>query len=73
MSTAEILFKQYQVLPPRIRRELKNLIDQEEQDDEKVPVIEQIREGMKEVRLVRQGKLQAKTLSEVLNELDDES
>lgn len=70
MSTAQILFKQYQALPPRIRRELKELIDEEEEDN--VPVIEQIREGMKEIKLIRQGKLKAKSADDFLAELRSE-
>jgi hypothetical protein len=72
MRTAQILFEQYKVLPPRVRRELKELIDEDEAD-EKVPLIEQIREGMNEIRLIKQGKLQAKTLDEVLKEIADEA
>lgn len=37
MKTAQILFEQYKVLPPRVRRELKELINQEE-DEEKMPL-----------------------------------
>lgn len=70
MSTAQILFKQYQVLPPRIRRELKELIDEAEEDN--VPVIEQIRAGMNEIKLIRQGKLQAKSADDFLAELRNE-
>ena len=72
MSTAQILFEQYKVLPPRIKRELKTLINQEA-EEEKVPLREQIRQGMKEIRLVKEGKLQAQTLSELLKEMQDEA
>ncbi|HEY0110830.1 MAG TPA: hypothetical protein VGB67_14420 [Fibrella sp.] len=72
MSTAQILFEQYKVLPPHIKRELKTLINQEA-EEEKVPLREQIRHGMKEIRLVKEGKLQAQTLSELLKEMQDEA
>ncbi len=72
MSTAQILFEQYKVLPPRIKRELKTLINQEEAD-EHVPLREQIRQGMKEVRLINEGKLQAKSADELLKEIQDEA
>ncbi|MBO0930002.1 hypothetical protein [Fibrella aquatilis] len=71
MSTAQILFEQYKVRPPRIRRELKTLIDQEAAD-EKVPLREQIRQGMREVRLVKEGKLKAQSLGEFLADLSKE-
>lgn len=71
MNTAQILFEQYKVLPPRVRRELKELINQEE-DEEKVPLREQIREGLKEIRLIQEGKLQAKSADEFLAELKKE-
>jgi hypothetical protein len=60
------------VLPPRIKRELKTLINQEA-EEEKVPLREQIRQGMKEIRLIKEGKLQAQTLSELLKEMQDEA
>ena len=66
MSTAQILFEQYKVLPPRIQRELKTLINQEEAD-EHVPLREQIRQGMKEIRLIKEGKLEAKSPDDFLN------
>lgn len=72
MTTAQVLFEQYKVLPPRIRHELKELINEDE-EDEKVPLLEQIRQGMKEVRLIKDGKLKAKSLSEVLQEIRDEA
>lgn len=71
MSTAQILYEQYKVLPPRLQRELKKLIN-EDDEEEKVPLLDQIREGMKEIRLIKDGKLKAKTLREVLDELDNE-
>ena len=70
MNTVQILFEQYKVLPPRVRRELKELINQEE--EERVPLREQIREGLKEIRLVREGKLQAKSADKFLAELRKE-
>lgn len=71
MNTVQILFEQYKVLSPLVRRELKELINQEEAE-ERVPLREQIREGLEKIRLVREGKLQAKTLSELLKEISDE-
>jgi hypothetical protein len=71
MTTAQVLFEQYKVLPPRIRHELKELIN-EGDEDEKVPLREQIRQGMKEIRLIKDGKLKAKSADEFLAELREE-
>ena len=68
MSTVQILFKQYKVLPPRIQRELKSLIDQKRAD-----VKVSLREGTREVRLVKEGKLEAQTLGDLLKEIDSEA
>ena len=72
MSTAHILFEQYKVLPSRIQRELKTLINQDK-DDEPIPLREQIRQGLREVRLIKEGKLKAKSLSELLEEIRNEA
>lgn len=72
MSTVHILFEQCKVLPSRIQRELKTLINRDE-DDEPVPLREQIRQGLREVRLIKEGKLKAKSLSELLEEIRDEA
>lgn len=72
MTTAQILFEQYKVLPSRVKRELKEMIIQEEAEDV-VPLKDQIKEGLKEIKLIKQGKLKAKTLDQVLTELEDEA
>ncbi|OIN61101.1 hypothetical protein [Arsenicibacter rosenii] len=72
MTTAQILFEQYKVLPSRVKRELKEMIIQEEAEDI-VPLKDQIKEGLKEIKLIKQGKLKARTLDQVLTELEDEA
>ena len=72
MSTAHVLFEQYKVLPSRIQRELKTLINQDK-DEEPIPLREQIRQGLWEVRLIKEGKLKAKSLSELLEEIRNEA
>ncbi len=67
MSRAQILFEQYKVLPPRIRRELKELIDKDQAED-KIPVIEQIRAGMREARLIKESRVKPKLAREFLAE-----
>jgi hypothetical protein len=52
MTTAQVLFEQYKVLPPRIQHELKQLI-QEEMIEEPVPLREQIRKGVSEIKLIK--------------------
>ncbi len=72
MSTAQILFEQYKVLPRKVKKELKSLIDEEE--NEKVEVsVKHLREGLKELKLVLSGQAQATPIEELLKELENES
>jgi hypothetical protein len=66
MSTAQIIYEQYKVLPKKVRNELIELIIGEE--EEKEPLIEQIAQGLREVKLIREGKLKALTLADVFDE-----
>ena len=67
MSTAQIIYEQYKVLPKKVQKELKSLIISEI-EEEKVPLIEQIAQGLREVKLIREGKLKALTLADVFDE-----
>nr|WP_293844903.1 hypothetical protein [uncultured Arsenicibacter sp.] len=71
MTTAQILFEQYKVLPSRVKRELKEMIIQEEAEDV-VPLKDQIKEGLKEIKLIKEGKLKAKSADVFLAELRQE-
>jgi hypothetical protein len=66
MSTAQIIYEQYKVLPKKVRNELIELIIGEE--EEKEPLIEQIAQGLREVKLIREEKLKALTLADVFDE-----
>jgi hypothetical protein len=72
MSTAQILFEQYKVLPKKIKKQLKTLIEEEETEyvDISLPAL---MEGVKEMKLVLSGKSEATPLEEFLKELENES
>lgn len=67
MSTAQIIHEQYKVLPKKVQNELKSLINSEN-DEENVRLIEQVTQGLREVKLIREGKLKALTLADVFDE-----
>ena len=67
MSTAQIIYEQYKVLPKKVQNELKSLINSEN-EEENVPLIEQVAKGLREVKLIREGKLKALTLADVFDE-----
>lgn len=68
MSTAPIIYEQYKVLPKRVREELKSLIISEEEEGE-MPLLAQIEQGLKEVKLIREGKLPARTFADLKQEM----
>lgn len=66
MSTAQIIYEQYKVLPKRVRQELKELILSEE-EEKPLSLMEEIEESLKQVKLIREGKLPKKNMRDVLN------
>ena len=70
MSTAQIIYEQYKVLPKRVRQELRLLIISEEEQGNQ-PLLAQIEQGLKEVKLIREGKLPRRTFADMLREMDD--
>jgi len=70
MSTAQIIYEQYKVLPKRVRQELKELIIREE-EPENQPLLAQIGQGLNEVKLIREGKLPRKTFADLKREMSD--
>lgn len=68
MSTAQILFEQYKVLPKKIRKQLRTLIEEEENEyvDISLP---HFKEAVKQVKLLKQGKLKTTDAREFLKEL----
>ena len=68
MSTAQIIFEQYKVLPKKVRNELIELINKD--NDEYIQVaLPALIEGLKELKLVQSGQLKARPVSELLKEL----
>lgn len=83
MTTAQILFEQYKVLPPRIRQELKKMIAQdtaltndENEDDENSTTIRMSMKALKdsigEVKRLKAGKQPTKPARELVNEVRQE-
>lgn len=68
MSTAQIIYEQYKVLPKKVREELKSLILKEDQPS---ALMQEIEEGLKEVKLMREGKIPSRTLDDLKKELKD--
>lgn len=68
MSTAQIIYEQYKVLPKRVRQELKALIISE---GENQPLLDQIEQGLKEVKLIQEGKLPRRTFADLKREMND--
>lgn len=65
MSTAQIIYEQYKILPKKVQKELKQLIDE---DTNRTPLLSQIEKGLQEVKLIRNGKSKALTLNDVFDE-----
>ena len=82
MTTAQVLFQQYQVLPKRIRQELKELIIEaekppvDEDDDDNGDTIrismKALKESIREVKLLKAGKQKGRPIEELLAELKRE-
>ncbi len=70
MSTAQIIYEQYKVLPKRVRQELKSLIIEEDEEQD-MPLMAQIEQGLKEVKLIREGKLPTRTFADLKREMGD--
>ncbi len=71
MSTAEIIYEQYKVLPKKVKNELLELINKD--NDEYVQIsLPNLMEGLKELKLVLNGKAKARSARELLNELKHE-
>ena len=68
MSTAQIIYEQYKILPKRVRQELKSLIISEEEKEKPLSLMEEIEESMKQVKLIREGKLPKKNMRDLLDD-----
>jgi hypothetical protein len=73
MTTAQVIYEQYKVLPKRVKKELTALIIQEQEelyDDISLPAIKRAAEN---VKLLKAGKLKTRDIGELFKELEDES
>lgn len=85
MTTAQVLYQHYKVLPQHIKKELKELIvkeapfiDEDEDEDEENGdtiwiAVEPLKEGLRELKLVLAGKQKTRPLSVLLAELENET
>jgi hypothetical protein len=64
MTTATALFEVYKTLPKRSRKVFKDLIETEES---KSVLMSEIEEGLKQIKQIREGKIKAKSIKEVLH------
>lgn len=64
MNTARIIYEQYKVLPKRVRRELKELINSEE--SEPISLMDEIEQSLNQVKLMRDGKMPKKNIRDML-------
>ena len=86
MTTAQVLYEQYKVLPKRIQRELKEMIvlekakpapviedNDDDDDDENGDTIrismKALKNSIREVKLLKAGKQNARPIEEFLTEL----
>jgi hypothetical protein len=67
MSTAQIIYEQYKVLPKRVRQELKALIISEAEAEKPISLMNEIEESLKQVKLIRDGKMPKRNMRDVLN------
>jgi hypothetical protein len=71
MSIAQILFEQYKVLPKKVKTQLKTLIDSE--DKEKIDIsLPALKEAIREVKSLHEGKAKTSNAREFLAELEKE-
>lgn len=73
MSTAQILYDQYKVLPKKLRKELKQLINNGDEDEVFDDIsMNAIKGALEDVKLLRVGKLKTRPIADLLKELADE-
>jgi hypothetical protein len=70
MTQVRAIYELYKYLPEKDKHKLKKLIRDEAIDV--VPVIDQIRDGLREIKAIRQGKATAIDLDDFLNEMRNE-
>jgi len=71
MSTAQIIYEQYKVLPKKVQNELLALINKN--NDEYVQVsLPSLIAGLNEMKLIREGKLEPTSFDDFMKDLKDE-
>lgn len=68
MSTVQALFEIYKTLPVKAKKELKRLIESEKEP----ALMEEIRDGLREIKAIKAGKVKATDLGEFIKELKNE-
>ena len=68
MSTAQAYYEIYKALPKKIQKEVQNLIHREK----KQSVLADIEEGLKELKLIRDGKKKPVFIEDFLRDLKNE-
>jgi hypothetical protein len=70
MTQVRAIYELYKYLPEKDKHKLKKLITDE--DIEVAPVIDQIRDGLREIKAIREGKATVVDLDDFLNEMRNE-
>ena len=90
MTTAQVLFEQYKVLPPRIQQQFKKLVNgkatpapqpattlEDDDDDDSGDTIrismKALHSSIKQIKLLKAGKITGRPIAELLKELDDDA
>jgi hypothetical protein len=63
MTTASALYEVYKTLPKHTRKEFKTLIEKEEDS----LLLSEIKEGLRQVKAIREGQIKPKNIKEVLH------
>ncbi len=64
MTIASALYEVYKTLPKQSRKEFKTLIETEEESS---VLLSEIKEGLKQVKGIREGKIKPKNIKDVLH------
>ncbi len=68
MTIAKAFYKQYLTLPKKVQKEVKQMIERDFTTD-KNPIEQEIFAGLKEIKLIQEGKKEARDARELLAEL----
>ena len=71
MTTAQIIYEQYKILPTPIRQELKSLINSEEETETPFSLLADIEQGLAEVKLIQAGKLPRRTFADLKRDMNN--